>query len=235
MASPTRWAWVWVNSGSRWWTGRPGVLRFMGSQRVRHDWGTELNWIKLYHRAPPTARQTNRWSHTSGSNAPAFPRWQFLPWCQKETPVAPVPQTKLGDHWCMFQMEEGGSQGNIILGSQGSGAQIRWYPFLHPCLEAQRTLILGGQVQFPCPVITIWSLLSSQGTSFPGGSEVKASACSAGDPGSIPGLERYLGEGNGNPLQYSCLGESHGGRSLVGYHPRSHKELDVTGLLHFHF
>ena len=40
---------------------------------------------------------------------------------------------------------------------------------------------------------------------FPGGSEVKASACSAGDPGSIPGLGRSPGEGNGNPLQYSCL------------------------------
>ena len=37
-------SWVWVNSGSWWWTGRPGVLRFMGSQRVRHDWATELNW-----------------------------------------------------------------------------------------------------------------------------------------------------------------------------------------------
>ena len=44
MASPTRWTWVWVNSGSWWWTGKPGVLRFMGSQRVRHDWVTELNW-----------------------------------------------------------------------------------------------------------------------------------------------------------------------------------------------
>ena len=37
MASPTRWAWVWVNSRSWWWTGRPGVLWFMGSQRVGHD------------------------------------------------------------------------------------------------------------------------------------------------------------------------------------------------------
>ena len=40
---PTQWTWVWVNSGSWWWTGRPGVLRFMGSQRVGHDWATELN------------------------------------------------------------------------------------------------------------------------------------------------------------------------------------------------
>ena len=39
------WTWVWVNSGSWWWTGRPGMLQFMGSQRVRHDWATELNWL----------------------------------------------------------------------------------------------------------------------------------------------------------------------------------------------
>ena len=45
MASPTLWTWVWVNSRSLWWTGRPGVLRFMGSQRFRHNWVTELNWI----------------------------------------------------------------------------------------------------------------------------------------------------------------------------------------------
>ena len=43
MASPTQWTWVWVDSG---WTGRPGVLRFMGSQRVRHDWATELKWTE---------------------------------------------------------------------------------------------------------------------------------------------------------------------------------------------
>ena len=46
MASPTRWTWVWVNSRRWWWTGRPGVLRFMGSQRVGHDWATELNWTE---------------------------------------------------------------------------------------------------------------------------------------------------------------------------------------------
>ena len=44
MASPTQWTWVWVNSGSWWWTGRPGMLQSMGSQRVGHDWATELNW-----------------------------------------------------------------------------------------------------------------------------------------------------------------------------------------------
>ena len=43
MASATWWTWDWVNSRSWWWTGRPGVLQSMGSQRVKHDWATELN------------------------------------------------------------------------------------------------------------------------------------------------------------------------------------------------
>ena len=43
MASPTQWTWVWVNSGSWGWTGKPGILQSMGSQRIGHDWATELN------------------------------------------------------------------------------------------------------------------------------------------------------------------------------------------------
>ena len=43
IASPTQWTWIWVNSRSWWWTGRPGVLQSMASQRVRHNWETELN------------------------------------------------------------------------------------------------------------------------------------------------------------------------------------------------
>ena len=42
MALPTQWTWVWVNSGNWWWTGKPGMLQSMGSQRVRHDWATKL-------------------------------------------------------------------------------------------------------------------------------------------------------------------------------------------------
>ena len=45
MASPTQWTWVWVDSRSWWWTERPGVLHSMGSQRVRHNWAIELNWL----------------------------------------------------------------------------------------------------------------------------------------------------------------------------------------------
>ena len=44
MTPQTGWTWVWVSSGSWWWTGKPGVLQSMGSQRVGHDWETELNW-----------------------------------------------------------------------------------------------------------------------------------------------------------------------------------------------
>ena len=46
MASPTQWTWVWVSSESWWWTGKPGVLQPMGSQRVGHDWVIELNWAE---------------------------------------------------------------------------------------------------------------------------------------------------------------------------------------------
>ena len=47
MASPTPWTWVWINSRSWRWTGRPGLLQSTGSQRVGHDWVTELNWTEL--------------------------------------------------------------------------------------------------------------------------------------------------------------------------------------------
>ena len=44
MASPTQWPWVWISSGSWWWTGKPGMLQSRGLQRVGHNWVTELNW-----------------------------------------------------------------------------------------------------------------------------------------------------------------------------------------------
>ena len=45
MASRAQWTWVWVNSRSWWWTGKPGMLQSMGSQRVGHNWATEQNWL----------------------------------------------------------------------------------------------------------------------------------------------------------------------------------------------
>ena len=67
---------------------------------------------------------------------------------------------------------------------------------------------------------------------FPGGSEGKVSACNAGDLGSILGSGRPPGEGNGNPLQYSCL-ENSMERCLVDYSPWDHKESDTTERVHF--
>ena len=69
---------------------------------------------------------------------------------------------------------------------------------------------------------------------FPGGSDGKASARNVGEPGLIPGLGRSPGEGNGNPLQYSCLENSLDGlKSLVGYSPWGRKESERTERLHF--
>ena len=70
---------------------------------------------------------------------------------------------------------------------------------------------------------------------FPGGSDGKASVCNVGDLGSIPGSGRSPGEGNGQSTPVLLPGKSHGQRSLVGYSPWGHKELDTTELLHFHF
>ena len=68
---------------------------------------------------------------------------------------------------------------------------------------------------------------------FPGDSDSKASAYNAGDPGSSPGSGRSPGEGNGGPLQYSCLENAMDGGRLL--HPWSRKESDMTEQLHFHF
>ena len=59
---------------------------------------------------------------------------------------------------------------------------------------------------------------------FPGGSDGKESTCNAADLGLIPGLRRGPGEGHGNPLQYSCLKNPQGQRSLVGYSPWDHSQ-----------
>ena len=67
VASLTRWTWVWVNSGSWWWTGRPGVLSFMGSQRVGHDWVTELNWTEATTEASPKMQGLNNNATRTGN------------------------------------------------------------------------------------------------------------------------------------------------------------------------
>ena len=69
---------------------------------------------------------------------------------------------------------------------------------------------------------------------FPGGSDSKEYTCNVGNVGLIPGLGRCPGGAHGNPLQYSCLENPQGQRSLVGYSPWGCTELDTTEQLHFH-
>ena len=71
MSSPTQWMWVWVNSGSWWWTGRPGVLRFMGWQRVRHDWATKLSQTEssLVGKGNGTPLQYSLWKNPKDGGA----------------------------------------------------------------------------------------------------------------------------------------------------------------------
>ena len=121
----TQWTWVWVNVGSWWWTGRPGVLRFMGSQRIGHDWANELNW---------TARKSSL------------------------------------------------SLVKIMI-------SICYSSFISP---------FGGiKCQNVIMHLANW-------WSFPGGGSGKNPSCQRRKQkrcGSIPGLGRFLGLGNGNPLQ----------------------------------
>ena len=64
MPSPTRWAWVWVGSGSWWLTGKPGMLQSRGSQRVGHNWATELNWWSSLYIFLRAHVRTVRWKIT---------------------------------------------------------------------------------------------------------------------------------------------------------------------------
>ena len=95
-----------------------------------------------------------------------------------------------------------------------------WQATVHRVAETDTTkqLILSF-IYINCKYITFGLLWSSAG---------KESACNVGDLGSIPGLGRSPGGEHGNPLRYSCLENPYGQRSLVGYSPRGHKELDMT-------
>ena len=73
MASWTQWRWVWVNSGSWWWTGSPGVLWSMGSQKVSCDWVTELSWTELRQKSNSNLKYIYCISHHS--------LWKYIPQC----------------------------------------------------------------------------------------------------------------------------------------------------------
>ena len=74
MASLTQWAWVWLSSGSWWWTGKPGVLQSMGSQRVRHDGATELSNIICTASCTPRTQNYVLVYHNNFQTMRIFPR-----------------------------------------------------------------------------------------------------------------------------------------------------------------
>ena len=110
-ASPTRWTWVWVNSGSWGWTGRPGVLQFMGSQRGGHDWATEVNWTELKSRASLVAQMVKRlpamqetWARSLGQEDPLEKEmaahsstlaWK-IPWTEEPSRLQSIGSQRVG-------------------------------------------------------------------------------------------------------------------------------------------
>ena len=88
MASPTWWTWVWVGPRSWWWTWKPGVLQSMGSQRIGHDWATELNRTEPLRRHVPILRKLYfGGSFPGGSSGKESSCWcrrfRFHPWVRK--------------------------------------------------------------------------------------------------------------------------------------------------------
>ena len=106
MASLTQWTWVWVYSGSWWWTGEPGVLRFMGSQRVRHDWATELNWtehIKIFFSGGQTATKI-KWNETQGSVEPSVKKYPKMSYIMKTMGAGAIVSLFKLWYWHLFKL-----------------------------------------------------------------------------------------------------------------------------------
>ena len=116
----------------------------------------------------------------------------------------------------------------------GSVCFLLLSPYIPPLLPT-RSSCVHKSVLSVCASIAADEIQTFLRGEFPGGSAIKASAWNAGDPGSIPGSGRSPGEGNGNPLQYSCLeNPMEGGTWWATVHAVS-KELDTTERVHFHF
>ena len=111
---------------------------------------------------------------------------------------------------------------------------LRWLPFGGTQWLERKVggLIFASPLHVPIfnhvTALTIKKIFTLLKTGFPCGSAGKEFACDAGDLGLIPGLGRSPGGRHGNPLQYSCLENPHGQRSLAGYSPCGLKELDTT-------
>ena len=104
MASPTQRTWVWASSGSWWWTGKPGVLQSMGSQRVEHNWVTELNWTEVMSNSlQPQGLQHARFpcpslSPRAYSNSCTLRQWFYLTISSSIFPSIRVFSSELAPH-----------------------------------------------------------------------------------------------------------------------------------------
>ena len=141
MTSRTWWTWVWVNSRRWWWTGRPGMLRFTGSQRVGHDWATELNWTEL-NWTPMKCKQFSR--HRT---FPLTPELSFLPLLNQSL-HPPTPQRQLLS-W-FLSLETSFDCCRTLYPESDSGCSLRQASFTHKmCLS------------YPCVIICLSGLFLS--------------------------------------------------------------------------
>ena len=128
MASPTQWTWVWVNSESFWWTGRPGMLQSMGSQRVRHNWVTELNWTELIFSSQVQIRELD---HKEG--------WVLKNWCFRIVVLEKTLESPL-DCNEIKAVDPKGTQPWIFIGRTNAEAEapILWPPEVKSRLIGKR-------------------------------------------------------------------------------------------------
>ena len=194
MASLTRWTWVWVNSRSWWWTGRPVVLQFMGSQRVRHDWATDLIWSDLIWLQTKYVVSwllvVNQSDHRIcfASDLSCITRSASLLTCWCNDRKCSVPRLS--------------SPRACVRAVLGYGASA----------------VKAGQTRKRC--LTAYSTLHQ----FPDGSLSWWRICLQCRPAFTPWVRKIPWRMEGQPSAELWPGEAHGWMSLVGYSPRGHKE-----------
>ena len=151
MASPTQWSWVCVGSGSWWWTGRPGMLWFMGSQRVGHDCATELNWDSILKSRDITLPTTVRlvkamvfpvvmdgWESWIIKKAECRRIDAFELWCWRR--LLRVPRTARRSNQCMLK------EISLECSLEGLMLKLKLHCFGHLMQRAdsfEKTLVLG--------------------------------------------------------------------------------------------
>ena len=209
MASPTQWTWVWIDSGSWWWTGRPGVLQSMRSQRVRHKWATELtDWdgesLKNSEQRSDMINIILR--DQSGYCVEANLRGLKF---EASSGAVAIIQKRNSSGWYQ-RWSIGCDEVSLILGIYWRLSHNLLKDLHHKWYERKRKEVTPRILDWETSTFEIGGAYSSVG---------KESACSAGDPGLIPGLGRSPGEGNEKPTAVVLPGESHGQRSLAGYCP----------------